>query len=220
LIGVRGVPSYSRKTAAFSVVELLVVIAIVGLLGVLAVNAFNQVMRGIRLTSAAQLVADAMNIARSAALTRNVPVQLRFYKLPDFDSTDGTPILYRGMQIFVCEYASTNAITKPILFPERVVASLDANKSSILQLTEMPPSISDPAKLSGMNYRYVTMTFGPNGIIKTASTTGGSTLSSTNEWYVTLHARRDLDTDSSWPENYATVKINPITGSAKIFQPR
>jgi len=210
------VPSF-RSSQAFSLLELLVVMAIVGALSAVAVGTFNQTLRGTRITSTAQAVSDAMSLARNTALARNVPVQLRFYKLPDIDLPNGAPTIYRGMQIFVCESRATNALTKPILFPQQIVISANAKKSSILQLTETTPGGSDPAKLSGMTYTYIFMTFGANGIVQPAS---NALLTSTNEWYVTLQAQRDLATDSSWPINYATVKINPVTGSTQIFQPR
>jgi len=180
-------------------------------MSVFAVGAFNQTVKGTKITSAGQTVSDAMNLARSIAQSRNTPVQLRFYKLPD--PQGGTPI-FRGMQIFTLESRATNAVTKPFLFPQQIAFSVDNKKSSILSITEVTPTAADPAKISGASYTYVPVTFGASGIIQPSGT-----LTSTNEWYVTVQAQRDLVNDAAWPENYATININPVTGNAKVFQP-
>jgi len=213
--GLHSIPrTEAPLSAGFSLIELLVVVAIVGVLSVFAVGAFNATMRGTKISSSAQAVADAMRLARSSAISRNVPVQLRFYKLPEYNSAATAPVVYRGLQIFSCESRSTNPITKPFLFPQPIVASADATKSSILQLSNNP---ADGNRVAGLNtYTYVAMTFGPDGMIRPT----GGTLTSTNEWYITIQTDRDLATDAAWPKNYATVAVNPVTGNTKVFQPR
>lgn len=213
-------PALTRTAAAsrhletgFSLIELLLVVAIVGILSVLAIGGFNQTVRGTKITSTAQGVADALGLARNSALARNTPVQIRFYKFPTFDAaTNSAPDTFRGLQIFACESRTTNAITRPFLFPNPVIASKDATKSSILQQTEF----SGTGAVSGYsNYKYVTLTFGSDGMIRT----GSSQLTTTNEFFITLQAVLDTD-NSTWPKNYATVSVNPVTGNTKIFQPR
>ncbi len=201
---------FTCDSGAFSLVELLVVVAIVGLLSTFAITAFNQSLRGTKITSTGQAISDAMNLARSLALSKNVPVQIRFYKMPN---PNGGGTVVRALQIFACESRSTNAATKPFIFPDQIVASSDSKKSSFVNATNVSASASDP-KVSGTNYDYVPVTFGASGIIQPVGT-----LNSTNEWYITVQALKDMANDASWPANYATVSINPVIGDARVFQP-
>lgn len=200
----------------FSLVELLLVVAIVGLLSVFAISGFNQTVRGTKIASTAQGVSDALGLARNSALARNRPVQVRFYKLPDFNANSGdSPQIYRGLQIFVCDTLSTNALTKPYLFPDPVVASTDSRKSSLLQQTEV--SDSTVTNVGGFrNHRYVAVTFGSDGIIRNAS----AQLTTTNQWFITVQTKNDLATDATFPNNFATISVNPVTGNTKVYQPR
>ena len=213
----RNRPRPYLSSGAFTILELLVVISIVVLLSVFALNAFNQTLSGSRLASTAQQVSDAMGLARSIALARNIPVQIRFYKLPISGPGGAATTAYRGLQIFTCELAATNTVTKPYLFPEPIVTSADTKKSSLFSISEITPGPSDPQRISGAAYTYVPVTFGADGRIQSAA---NGSLTSTNEWYVTIETQRDLNSDTTWPNNYATVKINPVTGNTKIFQPR
>jgi prepilin-type N-terminal cleavage/methylation domain-containing protein len=60
-----------KKSAGFSITELLVVVAIVATLAVLVVPAFNQIGGAGELASAGNQVANMVNLARSQALARN-----------------------------------------------------------------------------------------------------------------------------------------------------
>ena len=60
-----------KKSAGFSLTELLVVVAILGTLAVLAVPAFNHIGGAGGLASAGNQVANMVNLARSQALARN-----------------------------------------------------------------------------------------------------------------------------------------------------
>lgn len=198
----------------FSLIELLVVVAIVGILSTLAITGFNSTVRGTKVTSTAQAVSDALSLARSSAVARNRPVEIRFLELPKFDQAGGSPEYFRGVQIFLIESStSSRALTKPFLFPNPIVASTHVSKSSIL----VQPKLSGGTnKVSGSSYNYIPLTFGSDGMIR-AQATG---LTTTNEWFVTMQTENDLKTDGTWPDNYATVSVNPVTGNTKIYQPR
>lgn len=199
---------------AFSLIELLVVVAIVAVLSTLAITAFNSTVRGTKVTSTAQAVSDALSLARSSAVARNKPVEIRFLELPKFDQAGSTPEYFRGMQIFLIE-SSTNsqALTKPFLFPNPIVASTDSKKSSILAQTKLSGGTN---RVSGSIFNYIPLTFGSDGMIR-AQSTG---LTTTNEWFITVQTEKDLTTDATWPDNYATISVNPVTGNTKIYQPR
>ncbi len=201
------------KEQAFTLIELLLVVAIVGILSTLAITGFNSAVRGTKVASTAQAVSDALNLARSSALARNRPVEIRFLELPDFDQTAAGPTIFRGVQIFLIDSTNTMALTKPFLFPNPIVASTDSRKSSILA---QPKLSGGTNRVSGSAFNYIPLTFGSDGIIRAQSTM----LTTTNQWFVTVQTRKDFDTDGTWPDNYATVSVNPVTGNTKIYQPR
>lgn len=202
---------HGTNTRGFSLVELLLVVAIVGLLSTFAITGFNTVVRSTKVSSAAQAVADALNLARSSALSRNRPVEIRFLELPEFDKS-GSPSVFRGVQIFTADATNSQPITKPYLFPNPIVASKTVTKSSILSGSKLSGGTN---RVQGNTYNYVAVTFGSDGMIRNSSG-----LSSTNQYFITLQTLADLNRDGEWPDNYATVSINPVTGNTKVFQPR
>ena len=67
-----------RHNAAFTLLELVIVLAIIGLVTVMTVPGFVGMMRGRHLTSAANLVHAALNGARNIAVTQRKPYGLVF----------------------------------------------------------------------------------------------------------------------------------------------
>jgi len=67
----------------FSIVELLVVIAIVGLLAAVTMPAITSTLRAMNLSDTTNRVVSELNLARQTAVARQVPVEVRFYLLPE-----------------------------------------------------------------------------------------------------------------------------------------
>lgn len=203
---------YMRTTvrAAFSMIELLVVMAIMAVLAAVAVPAVSHTLRASKLTSAGQLVVDELNLARQTAKSRNAPVEVRFYKLPDHDKPSAAPSIYRGMQTFLVSGASILPIDGPKMFPAPVVISSGTAESPFLSSNDHPeegafPGIELPGY--GDNYRYRSFTFTPGGSADLEHPDNCLTLVLQNDKAIT---------DGS---NYFAIQVNPISGAVRSFRP-
>jgi len=200
-----------KYPAGFSLVELLVVVAIIGMLAALAMGGLSNTVRSSKLTNTAQRVADQINVARQVAAARNLPVEVRFYKLPDFGQSTGA-ILYRGLQSFVTDGLTfTSPVSRPFLFPERVAIREDS------------PLLTKIATITSTNFgiynnvNYNAFIIKPNGIIDS-----GTSSTITNQNYVTLQNWEkggSLSSSVARPANYAVVMIDPVTGKVTILRP-
>ena len=67
-------PKYSFKTQAFTLIELVMTMAIAGILVTIAIPSFNSTITSSRITSYANDLVSALNLARSEAIRRGVQV--------------------------------------------------------------------------------------------------------------------------------------------------
>jgi len=203
--------AFERDTKAFSLVELLVVMAIMGLMAALVLPALTQTLRASKLTTAGQTMMDELNLARQTAQSRNTPVEVRYYKLPDYsDSATATPAVYRAMQSFILLDGSTNALDRPKFLPSPVILSPNASESAFLSSTnhtEQPSQTNAPVAGFGQNYRYRSIRFAPNGSVDLQNPENFFTLVLQNDKPLTEGA------------NFFTVQLNPISGSVRSFRP-
>src|SRR5687768_11736886 len=115
----RPVARHPAASLAFSLVEMLTVLAIVGILSALIVPSFNSIVSSQRLPSASQLVVDQLNLARQAAITANRPVEVRFYKVKD--TKDFTRDGYSAIRCMILEENGTaKPLTKVLFLPPAV----------------------------------------------------------------------------------------------------
>jgi len=209
-------PRPGISSRGFSLVELLVVIAVISILATLSIGGLNNVARSSKLANAAQRVGDQIALARQLAVSRNLPVEVRFYKLPDFDATTGGPTLWRGMQLFMSDGTATNAASRPVFFPQRVIISSNSAISPLL-VTAMGAEITPTNNVgaySTSNVQYKSFTIRPNGMLATSN----SLVDANN--FLTLHQQNDpMGTDGVKPANFITVQVNPITSKVTIQRP-
>ena len=213
------VPSHATgPSSAFSLIELLVVMAIIAILSVLATAGLNSISRATKLASAAQRLGDQIALARQTAVARNLPVEVRLYKLPEFDSTTGGASLWRGAQIFIMDGTNAVPASRRLLFPHRVIISENGTVSPLLQNSatglgaEIIPTSNVGAFSSG-NVRYKSFTIRPNGTL-----TASNSIPDLN-WFFTLHQENDPKPDSLKPANFVTIQINPVTSKVTILRP-
>ncbi len=69
--------SHPKQASGFTLLELIVAISIAGILMAMAIPSFSDMMRNNRLTTYANELVTALNLARSEAVKRGVPVTVR-----------------------------------------------------------------------------------------------------------------------------------------------
>ena len=196
-----------KKSPAFSLIELLVVISIIGILAAGAIGGLSNVARSSNLTSAAQRLGDQFALARQTAVARNLPVEVRIYDLPDYDLTTGN--LMRGIQLYLSD---GTPVSRPLLFPQRVIISTNTTASPMI--ASMDSGTTNFSSFGNRSYK--SFTIRPNA---TLSVTNANSLTDTN-CFLTVHHENDAKPDGGiTPANFATVQINPVTSKVTILRP-
>src|SRR5580658_2395810 len=97
--------SFSRR--AFSLMELIVVIAIIVVIAGFTVPQAGQILKGSTLTQGSTILTDQIRLAREFALAKNCKVEVRFYQYADPETPGETTGpggagtgQYRGIQLF------------------------------------------------------------------------------------------------------------------------
>jgi len=203
-----------KKNPAFSLIELLVVISIIGILSAAAIGGLSNVARSTNLTSAAQRLGDQFALARQTAVARNLPVEVRIYKLPDFDFTTGGATLWRGLQLFIKDGTSDVPASRPLFLPQRVIISENAQASPLL--SGLGAELTPPSSVGAFttaNVRYKSFTIRPNGTVTATSSIPDA------DWFLTVHHENDAKPDGIKPANFATIQIDPVSGAVRTYRP-
>jgi uncharacterized protein (TIGR02596 family) len=213
------------RPRAFSLVELLTVIAIISILATLSITAFNQISRASKLAAAGQSLVDNLNLARQTAMTKNRRVEVRIYQIPSSPASSGTAC--RAIRLFVVQSAGDLLpLTKLIRFQDPVVLSDSGmtlpNSASTTSTILAPTGISTNATTDATNdaakwpvpgaatYQYISFNFLPDG---------GTDLDPGKSWLATLMLANDPLIANSLPANYLTVRIDPVLGKITVFRP-
>jgi uncharacterized protein (TIGR02596 family) len=195
----------------FSLVELLVVICLLALLVGLSVPAVTSSLRASSLSGSGENLIDHLNFARQTAISRNLPVEVRFYKLPGHgQSTQASPTAYRAVQSFLLDDTKVTPLGKPQFFSQPVLCSSSVAESSLLDdnlLPEKSPAADESLPTYGVNFRYRSFYFKPGG---------GTSLPQTDA-FLTLVLENDKPLSAGG--NYFTVQIDSATGRPRLHRP-
>ncbi len=235
--------SPSTAARAFSLIELLVVISVIAIIAAYSVPAVTTMIRGSQLSQGSQVITDVLALARQTALSKNRPVEVRFYKFADPETPGETANkpetgFFRALQVFE---TLDNGATLPMgpiqRLPKNVIMN-EGKLSTILDNGERPHitkdklSASDPAmpdSVVGKNYEYSALRFLPDGStdLSTMGATGatGSKATKGDVWYITMHGTNvakngeNDGTVSGLPDNYFVLQIDAVTGSTRAYRP-
>lgn len=202
------------SSAAFTLIELLIVITICGLLLALAVPATNSILSAHQVTTGTQMVVDEISLARQVAITRNRMVEVRFYDFASADRGDAVTPEVSAFESVV--YDETNVKATPLAavqhLPGGVLISKEAALSSLLGPTRKKTNwtADDPKRDLprgiGSSYEAYVLRFRPDG----------STDLGAGSWFLTLHGSRE---GGSPPPNHAALQIDPHNGSLRLYRP-
>lgn len=193
----------SFQKSAFSLVELLVVVAIIGIMASIAVPAFSSISAANGITRGGQLLGDQIILARQEATTRNRDVEVRL-----IDMTNGISSGITGIQLWLAdESGNFSPLGKLQKLPESVVVTSNALYSPLLNMGNGTMSASGPAA----NRPYKAFR------IRATGSPSGSSAISTNNNFLTIILEKDASRTP--PDNYYSVSVNPVTSKVKIYRP-
>ena len=206
----RSLPAFTPSkrilsTAAFNLVELMMVMAITAVMMALIVSTNHGINSGIALTTAGARLEGEFTLARETALVRRCPVEVRFY-----DYTVLGRGAYRAMQLFV-QNAQGNYIPlgKVVQLPTGIVISRDNTYSPLLQ--NCAPFLASPMPAIpnvGTSYSSCVFHFLPSGQTDLANAVPNPFLTLQSE---TLAAPQG--------GNFYTIQIDPINGKLNTYRP-
>jgi uncharacterized protein (TIGR02596 family) len=217
-----------RRGQAFTLLEMLVVMAIIVMLAALLVPSSVGIMKGMSLTQGGQMVRDQLSYARQTALSRNLPVEVRFYQygdplIPGESASNPTSGKYRAVQLF--QIMESGSAAKPLgkiqRLPDTIIVDSGTTLSSIIgDLTRTSGTgsstgavLNTPIPRVGTSYNCVSFRFQPDG---------STNLPRNANWFLSLHYASVGDTLSvtgGTLPSFITLQVDPANGHVKIYRP-
>lgn len=210
---------------AFSVVEILAVVAIMAILMALATPAFLSVTKSFTLTMAGQDIRNAIALARQEATSKNRPVEVRFCR-PGSDQF--SPVRY--LQLVAHETNGTlRILSRPIKLPEGVYVDTESKFDPVHPLSPLflHPNSAQGASSAGFSDNQNSLLTLPDvgSTYQVFSffilSDGTSTLPWNASSYPSVTLRNDAfdPGNPSVPRNYATVQIDPVNCRTTLLRP-
>jgi len=220
-------PRFSVFRAAFSLIELMVVLGVVGLLLAFAAPNLLSLISANTLTAEGQVVRNQLTYAQQLAISKSADVEVRFFKMPDY-SNARTEEAFRAFQLFqynqegeLAPISTFFRIRSPVAVHETLSTLVDprANGSANdKQFGFAAPTSGRAEAPAGDGGRmqttdYVAFRFRPDGSTDLPHRTSGG-----DTWYLTL-VQGEGAARSSKPDNYLCLQVNPYNGQVSEFRP-
>ncbi len=211
-----------ERPTAFTLVEMLVVLAIVGLIATLVIPAVTSILRGLQISQNGQLIESQLDLARQAALTNNRSVEVRLCQV------NGSGKFSALLPLLVTTTVNTVNLNQPVYQPigkptfisDSVVIDSGTGSGTTLSTLVSPNGATAAAPITnysnpplgsyGQNYTYVSFRFKPDGT---------TDLNQSSLWFLTVHNATDPNPDPNPPNNYYTIQVDAYSGHVSQFRP-
>jgi uncharacterized protein (TIGR02596 family) len=232
----------ARGARAFSLIELLIVIAIIGIIAGFAVPVLHSVLRGSALSQSGSMLSDFMSQARQQALTRNRMIEVRLYRfadpeMPGEKASDPATGCFRGLQSFERSDAGFWVpVTQLVRLPDSMMMNPGERLSTLIGEDYSTRAVTSSKVQSdranhvelprgvGLNYEYVPFRFLPGGGTDLPPLGKAGRNSAGGLWHITLHAISDLPktnppASDKAPPDYISWMVDPVSGTGKTYRP-
>jgi uncharacterized protein (TIGR02596 family) len=210
-------PSFhqDRSRRAFTLVELLTVMAIVLLLAYVTIPAGTSFQQSNNLALAGQSVADVISIAREMAASRNQVVELRFIAPTSWATASG----YTGFHALQLWAPNTSGASEPaaqmLTLPSGVEISYASGLSPLLKTLCAAKTAMPSGAIQG---NYVSFYIRPTGLVQVANSLVEDSAASAPSYFLTILPVK-YDASTTVPLNYLTLQVNPDTGRTLAYRP-
>ncbi len=191
-----------RPGRAFTLLEVLVVMAIIVVIVSLSSVSIQGIGSGHKLTTAMGMVTDQIALARQTAISKNARVEWQLIKVPSTATGQDEAFRLIRLRIFEPKARRWRAIGRSQVFPVSIIA---APESSTLLAPGSTQTIEDLTYegQSGQTAEAAMITFHANGRLSMHSAAAHS---------ITL-------LDPKYPNNFVTIQIDPVFGQTRTFRP-
>jgi uncharacterized protein (TIGR02596 family) len=220
----------ASRAAAFSLIEMLIVLTVLGVLFAVAAPNLFTLMQASSLSSEGSLVRNKLTQAQQLALSRNSDVEVRFFKMRD----EGAAELdeeYRGFQFYQYDSAGKLSpvsrffrIRPPVVISSELSTLLKESSNQDEQGKDYgfisPNSGRDTVPLGDgfEELDYVAFRFRPDGSTDLPGRSGTmDSVEGGDTWYLTLvQGAGDV---RELPPNYYVVQLDPFNGRVGVYRP-
>jgi uncharacterized protein (TIGR02596 family) len=221
-------PPRFRRSRAFSLIELMVVLGVVGLLLAFAAPNLFSLISANSLTGEGSVLRNQMTYAQQLAISKSADVEVRFFRMAD-PGNARTDLAFRGFQLYqynqegiLAPISTFFRIRTPVAVHEELSTLLkpESNRATARERSYGYTSpyrdrAEAPAGPNGRleNTEFVAFRFRPDGSTDLPFRAAGE-----DTWYVTL-VQGEGALQSNRPDNYLCLQINPYNGSVSEFRP-
>jgi uncharacterized protein (TIGR02596 family) len=194
---------------AFTLIELLAVMAVAGVLMALVLPAFQSIGDAAKIRQAAAGVLDQIDAARQLAEVNGTTVQVRLLRAPGQTH-------YTGIQMWSGD--GNLILDKPVGLPDGVAILANSDLSPLLERMSspepMPGAASPTAESRWAGGEFAAFRVRPSGAIELRPAAAGPQSAGL---FITVAP--DRPTGGVTPVNYATIQINPDTARPLLYRP-
>ncbi len=203
-----------NKAKAFTLVEMLVVVAVIGLITAAVAPMVFGTLVATKLNSAGQTMSSAISLAHGLAVAESHEVEVRFYSYVDNDEP-GSKEAYRAIVMVNPALNATDdglQLGEIIRLPSGIIIGESTALSPLLTSSNLPTMPDKEKFIKASTARYKAFRFRADGTTSVASVDA-------NQCYFTLGEERLIADGGRIPPNFYAIQIDPLSGRAASYRP-